>query len=65
MSKDPRMNPFMEFFSRELGVTFIDGDTGEPTIDEELTLCKGCYCMTRTLKRDNTCLKCGAKKEDK
>ncbi len=26
---DPRLKLFMEFFSKELGVKFIDADTGE------------------------------------
>ena len=62
MSKDPRLNPFLGFFSSQ-GVKFRDYETGEPLIDEELTLCSRCYCMTKTLKKDNTCLKCGAPKE--
>lgn len=64
MSKDPKLNLFLDFFSSEMGATFIDADTGEPLIDSELTLCKGCWCMTRTYLKDNTCLKCGAVKED-
>lgn len=62
MSKDPRMNALMDFFSSELGATFVDADTRENLIDDDLTLCKNCYCMTRTYKKDNTCLKCGAEK---
>lgn len=62
MPKDPRLNPFLDFFSTQLGANFVDADTGEEIIDNDLTLCKGCYCMTRTNKRDNTCLKCGAEK---
>lgn len=65
MSKGPRTNAFMDFLSGELGVTFVDGDTGGPDIAEELTLCKECWCMTRTFKKYNTCLKCGAEKETK
>ena len=26
---DPKTRAFMEFFSKEMGVKFIDGDTGE------------------------------------
>ena len=62
MSKDPRTNPFLDFFTSQ-GIKFIDYDeNGEPLVDEELTLCESCQCMTRTLKKDNTCLKCGAVK---
>lgn len=63
MSKDPMLNPFLEFFSSQ-GVKFRDSETGEPLVDEELTLCKNCYCMTKTYKKDNTCLKCGARKDN-
>ena len=62
MSKDARVNPFLDFFSK-MGVKFVD-EAGDNLIDEKLTLCHGCQSMTRTLKIDNTCLKCGAKKED-
>ena len=30
--------------------------------DDNISLCRGCWCMTRTNKKNNTCLKCGAKK---
>ena len=59
--KDPRINLFLDFFSSEMGAKFVDED-GNDIIDEELSLCKGCWCMTRTFKKDNTCLKCGEKK---
>lgn len=62
MSKDARFNPFLEFFSSQ-GVKFTNSETSEPLIDEDLTLCTNCYCMTKTYKKDNTCLKCGATKD--
>lgn len=62
MSKDSRLNPFLDFFTSQ-GVKFTDFETGESLVDEDLTLCENCYCMTRTYKKDNTCLKCGARKD--
>lgn len=59
--KDLRMNAFLDFFSGQ-GFSFVDGDTGESLVDNTLTLCEDCCCMTKTLKKDNTCLKCGAKR---
>lgn len=61
--KDPRLNPFLEFFSG-LGATFVDADTGERLIDETPTLCENCWCVTKTNRMDGTCLKCGARKEN-
>ena len=61
MSKDPRLNALLDFFSSQ-GAKFVDADTREPLVDDNLTLCTNCWCMTRTYKRDNTCLKCGAEK---
>lgn len=52
---------FMEFFEGQ-GFKFVDADTREPLIDSKLSLCDGCNCMTKTFTRDNTCMKCGAKK---
>lgn len=61
--KDPRMNPLLEFFSSQ-GVKFVDAETGELMIDENVTLCEGCWGMTKTNLKDNTCMKCGAKKRE-
>lgn len=63
MSKDPKMNAFLDFFSSQ-GMKFIDADTGESLVDNALSLCGACHCMTKTYKKDNTCLKCGAEKGD-
>ena len=65
MSSNLKRNLLMDFFTSQ-GVKFVDYDgDGEPLVDEELTLCESCQCMTRTFKKDNTCLKCGARKEVK
>ena len=64
MSKDPRVNLFLDFFSSQLGTKFVD-EKGNNLIDDKPTLCKGCHCMTRTFKKDNTCLKCGERKAEK
>lgn len=62
MSNGPfTVRAFMEFFEGQ-GAKFIDSETGKPLIDPELSLCKSCYCMTRTFIKDNTCMKCGGKK---
>ena len=63
MSKDPRINLFLDFFSSQMGARIVDED-GNNIIEEKPTLCKQCQCATKTLKKDNTCLKCGAKKEE-
>ena len=60
---DLKLNLLMDFFSDQ-GATFVDADTREPIVDTNLTLCKGCWCMTKTNKKNNSCLKCGAKKGD-
>lgn len=65
MKDDMKSRAFLDGMIDVLGCRPIDGKTGEDIVDMELTLCdadNGCNCMTRTLKRDNTCMKCGAKK---
>ena len=65
MNEGMNSRVFLEGIIDVLNMHPIDGDTGEDLVDMELTLCDaddGCNQMTRTLKRDNTCLKCGAKK---
>lgn len=52
---------FMSFFEGQ-GVKFVDHKTGKPLIDSKLSLCDSCNCMTKTFTKDNTCMKCGAKK---
>ncbi len=55
------MNPFLDLFTSQ-GIKFIDYVDGEPIVDDTLSLCENCLCITRTNRKDNTCLKCGAKK---
>lgn len=72
---DPKTKLFMEFFSKEMGVKFVDADTGEEIkVEEEhetmvntqiLTRCDSCNCITYTMMDDDGnryCGKCGGKK---
>lgn len=65
MSGEPfSAKALMDFFESQ-GVRFVDVDSGEHLVSDDVSLCEECWCMTKTFNRDNTCMKCGAKKGEK